>query len=70
MMLTQIGYVPNAVQSAATTEGLRELIFIWPCVLAVVTIVAMGFFYNLNEKMYVRIVDELENRKRAFSPGA
>ncbi|WP_254890804.1 glycoside-pentoside-hexuronide (GPH):cation symporter, partial [Cronobacter sakazakii] len=70
MMLTQIGYVPNAVQSVATTEGLRELIFIWPCVLAVVTIVAMGFFYNLNEKMYVRIVDELENRKRAFSPGA
>ncbi|WP_256742208.1 glycoside-pentoside-hexuronide (GPH):cation symporter, partial [Cronobacter sakazakii] len=70
LMLTQIGYVPNAVQSAATTEGLRELIFIWPCVLAVVTIVAMGFFYNLNEKMYVRIVDELENRKRAFSPGA
>ncbi|EPN9384279.1 MFS transporter [Cronobacter malonaticus] len=70
LMLTQIGYVPNAVQSAATTEGLRELIFIWPCVLTVVTIVAMGFFYNLNEKMYVRIVDELENRKRAFSPGA
>ncbi|MGK7287749.1 MFS transporter [Buttiauxella agrestis] len=65
LMLTQIGYVPNVVQSAGTVEGLRQLIFIWPSALAVVTIIAMGGFYNLNEKMYVRIVGEIESRKRA-----
>lgn len=59
-MLTQIGYIPNVVQSAGTVEGLRQLIFIYPCVLAVITIIAMGCFYNLNEKMYVRIVEEIE----------
>ena len=32
--------------------------------LAVITIVAMGCFYNLNEKMYVRIVEEIEARKQ------
>ena len=31
---------------------------------SVITIVAMGCFYNLNEKMYVRIVEEIELRKR------
>ncbi|HBR3928157.1 TPA: sugar transporter [Klebsiella pneumoniae] len=45
-------------------EGLRELIFIWPCALAVITIVAMGCFYTLDEKLYVRIVAEIETRKR------
>ncbi|MEX9245527.1 hypothetical protein AB8G87_02620, partial [Salmonella enterica] len=53
----------NVVQSAGTVEGLRQLIFIYPCVLAVITIIAMGCFYNLNEKMYVRIVEEIEARK-------
>lgn len=64
IMLTQIGYVPNVVQTAGTVEGLRQLIFIYPSLLAVITIVAMGCFYNLNEKMYVRIVEEIELRKR------
>lgn len=63
-MLTQIGYVPNVVQSVGTVEGLGQLIFIYPCALAVVTIVAMVCLYNLNEKMYVRIVAEIETRKR------
>ncbi len=63
-MLTQIGYVPNAVQRASTVEGLKQLMFIYPGALAVVTIVAMGCFYNLNEKMYVRIIDEIDARKR------
>ncbi|MGS9174480.1 MFS transporter, partial [Salmonella enterica subsp. enterica serovar Infantis] len=46
-MLTQIGYFPNVVQSAGTVEGLRLLIFIYRCVLAVVTMIALGCLYNL-----------------------
>ena len=63
-MLTQIGYVPNVVQSSGTIEGLRQLIFIYPCVLAAIAMLTMGCFYNLNEKMYMRIVEEIETRKR------
>ncbi|WP_199782684.1 MFS transporter, partial [Cronobacter dublinensis] len=36
IMLTQIGYVPNALQTAATLDGLRQLIFLWPCGLAMI----------------------------------
>ncbi len=64
-MLTQIGYVPNVAQADHTIEGLRQLIFIYPSALAVVTIVAMGCFYSLNEKMYVRIVEEIEKHVNA-----
>lgn len=63
-MLTQIGYIPNVVQSTSTVEGLRQLIFIYPCALAVLAMITMGCFYNLNEKMYIRIVEEIEARKR------
>ncbi|VFT71873.1 putative transporter [Escherichia coli] len=68
-MLTQIGYVPNVAQADHTIEGLRQLIFIYPSALAVVTIVAMGCFYSLNEKMYVRIVEEIEavNARRNYN---
>lgn len=54
----------TVAQADHTIEGLRQLIFIYPSALAVVTIVAMGCFYSLNEKMYVRIVEEIEARKR------
>ena len=40
------------------SDGFSRL---WP---SVITIVAMGCFYNLNEKMYVRIVEEIEARKQ------
>lgn len=38
IMLTQIGYVPNVVQSSGTVKWLRQLIFIYPSLLAVITI--------------------------------
>lgn len=46
IMLTQIGYVPNIAQSDATLQGLRQLIFIWPCALAIIAALTMGFFYT------------------------
>ncbi|SQB41866.1 Inner membrane symporter yihP [Citrobacter koseri] len=44
IMLTQIGYVPNIAQSAETLLGLRQLIFLWPCGLAIIAALTMGFF--------------------------
>lgn len=62
-MLTQIGYVPNVAQTESTQEGIRQLIFLLPCSLAIVAGLSILFFYKLNEELYVKIVRELEERK-------
>jgi glycoside/pentoside/hexuronide:cation symporter, GPH family len=64
IMLTQIGYAPNIVQSAETLVGLRQLIFLWPCALAIVAALTMGFFYKLNETTFALIVAEIGKRKK------
>ncbi|MGL9719995.1 glycoside-pentoside-hexuronide (GPH):cation symporter [Symbiopectobacterium sp.] len=63
IMLTHIGYMPNVVQSDATLRGLRQLIFLWPCGLAIVAALTMGFFYQLNEKRFALIIEEIGQRK-------
>ncbi|CAI0985683.1 MFS transporter [Serratia fonticola] len=68
VMLAYIGYVPNVAQGPGTLEGLRQLIFLYPCGLAVLTALTMGLFYHLTEKNYLKIVGELEERKRVVSP--
>ena len=63
-MLTQIGYVPHAVQSASTLLGLRQLIFLWPCGLAIIAAITMGLFYKLNEARFAFIIEEIAKRKK------
>ncbi|KPS91089.1 hypothetical protein AN697_28035, partial [Enterobacter cloacae subsp. cloacae] len=53
---------PHAVQSAGTLLGLRKLIFLWPCGLAVVAAVTMGLFYKLNEARFAFIIEEIGKR--------
>ncbi|WP_052284169.1 MFS transporter [Kluyvera genomosp. 1] len=64
IMLTQIGYVPNIAQSAGTLLGLRQLIFLWPCGLAILAALTMGFFYKLNEARFALIIEEITQRKK------
>lgn len=64
IMLTQIGYIPNIVQSDATLLGLRQLIFLWPCGLAIIAALTMGFFYKLNETRFAFIIEEISQRKK------
>ncbi|CCJ93671.1 Glucuronide transport protein YihO [Cronobacter malonaticus 507] len=64
IMLTEIGYVPNALQTPATLDGLRQLIFIWPCGLAIIAAVTMGLFYKLNEQRFAFIIEEIARRKK------
>ncbi|CNB22630.1 MFS transporter [Yersinia intermedia] len=68
IMLTQIGYIPNVAQSESVLEGLRQLIFIYPCTLAMIAAITMGLFYKLNEQRFVKIIAELNLRKIA-TPG-
>ncbi len=44
-------------------RGLRQLIFIWPCALAIIAALTMGFFYTLNEKRFALIIEEINQRK-------
>ncbi|MFA3760613.1 MFS transporter [Yersinia sp. 2544 StPb PI] len=67
IMLTQIGYIPNVAQSTSVLEGLRQLIFIYPCTLAMIAAITMGLFYKLNEQRFVKIIAELNLRKMATS---
>ncbi|QXY83828.1 MFS transporter [Salmonella bongori] len=64
IMLTQIGYIPNIAQSDATLLGLRQLIFLWPCGLAIIAALTMGFFYKLNEQRFAFIIEEITQRKK------
>uniref|UniRef100_UPI0018D055CB MFS transporter n=1 Tax=Cronobacter dublinensis TaxID=413497 RepID=UPI0018D055CB len=64
IMLTEIGYVPNTLQTPATLDGLRQLIFIWPCGLAIIAAVTMGLFYKLNEQRFAFIIEEIARRKK------
>ncbi|MBG6249407.1 MFS transporter [Candidatus Symbiopectobacterium sp. PLON1] len=63
IMLTHTDYMPNVAQSDATLLGLRQLIFLWPCGLAIVAALTMGFFYQLNEKRFALIIEEIGQRK-------
>lgn len=67
IMLTQIGYTPNIAQSETTLNGLRQLIFIWPCSLAITAAMTMGLFYKLNEQRFMQIIAELNERKQEAS---
>jgi len=64
IMLTQIGYMPNMAQSETTLLGLRQLIFLWPCALALIAALTMGLFYKLNEARFVFIIEEIGRRKK------
>ena len=64
IMLTQIGYIPNITQSDATLLGLRQLIFLWPCGLAIIAAFTMGLFYKLNETRFAFIIEEISQRKK------
>jgi len=68
IMLTQIGYIPNAVQRSETLLGLRQLIFIWPCLLAISAAIIMGVFYKLNEARFAKIIEEIGARKKGDIP--
>lgn len=66
--LTQIGYIPHVEQHASTLLGLRQLIFLWPCGLAIAAAVIMGLFYKLNEHRFTIIINEINQRKNTTLP--
>lgn len=64
LVLGLVGYVPNAQQNARAISGIKDLMFIYPGVLAFLTIILMAFFYKLSDHRFKEIVAELAQRKR------
>jgi len=63
IVLVWVGYVPNAVQTQRTLEGIIGLIFIYPGAMAVFTFLLMTFCYRLTDHKFKEIVKELAERK-------
>jgi GPH family glycoside/pentoside/hexuronide:cation symporter len=64
VVLGLVGYVPNVAQSEKTIAGIKGLMFIYPSVLAIVTIVVIAVWYKLSDSRYKEIVAELNAGKR------
>jgi len=67
VVLGIVGYVPNVVQSSEAIAGIRGLMFIYPGVLALATIMVMAWFYKLSEDKYKQIVLDLNERRNQAS---
>lgn len=65
LVLGLVGYVPNAVQSSQALAGIKGLMFIYPSVFAVATIIVMGTVYKLSDERFTEIVALLKARKDA-----
>ncbi len=65
-LFTSLGYVPNAVQSTGSQEGIVWLMSFIPAVFAFLAVVCM-FFYNLDGKRLAQVQAELLARKASPS---
>ncbi|AXE37689.1 MFS transporter [Acidipropionibacterium virtanenii] len=63
-VLATVGYVANAEnQSSGTIFGIRALMFVYPLVMCVLTIIMMKFVYNLSDDKVRHLIDELDARQ-------
>ena len=63
MILTAIGYVPNAVQTAGALTGIKMMEFVIPATCSLIALVVFGLFYTLTDKRHKEIVAEIAARK-------
>jgi GPH family glycoside/pentoside/hexuronide:cation symporter len=63
VVLAMVGYIPNVVQTEKALNGIKGLMFIYPGVLAVATVIVMSLCYKLSDSRYNEIVTELNERK-------
>lgn len=69
VVLSMIGYIPNAKQSVATLAGIKSLMLLLPAVGAGVAILVMVFLYNLSDEKYKQIIADLEARRNPVAVG-
>lgn len=63
-VLATVGYVANAEnQSEGALLGIRSLMFVYPLVMCVLTIIMMKFVYNLPDDKVRAIIKKLDDRR-------
>jgi melibiose permease len=65
--LTLIGYVPNAVQSAATVFGLRFLMIGAPVLLIALSAVIYKMYYILNDQFREEVAQAIAQKLKGVS---
>lgn len=63
VVLTLVGYIPNQEQTYEAMLGIKGLIFIYPSVLSLITMVTILWFYPIRTELYNKIIKELNARK-------
>jgi len=61
VVLSFVGYVNNASQSASALQGIFSLLSIFPAIACVLSIIPM-FFFDFTEKKHAEILEEISNR--------
>ncbi|WP_108650259.1 glycoside-pentoside-hexuronide (GPH):cation symporter [Dongshaea marina] len=61
VVLAFVGYVPNVLQTAETLVGIKLLMFVYPGVLALITLLIWHYGYRLDEDRYEQILCELRS---------
>jgi len=67
IILDQIGYIDNALQSAQTINGIRWLFFTGPIIFMLVCFVASSR-YKMTEAKHTVIMNEIKSRKAGHAP--
>lgn len=62
IVLATVGYVPNVIQTDSALLGIRSLIFIYPGVLSIATMIVMYFCYPLWNEKYRQIITDLSKK--------
>ncbi|WP_408580193.1 melibiose:sodium transporter MelB [Clostridium butyricum] len=64
LILATTGYVPNAVQSASTINGLRIVMTIVPAIFILISTIIYKRFYKLNGELLTKVILTLEEKRR------
>lgn len=64
LILSLTGYVPNAVQSASTVNGLRIVMTVVPAIFIIISAFVYKKFYKLNGDLLSKVILTLEEKRR------
>lgn len=64
VILSITGYVPNAVQSTFTINGLRVVMTVVPVIFILISIIVYKRFYKLNGDLLSKVIITLEEKRR------
>jgi GPH family glycoside/pentoside/hexuronide:cation symporter len=69
IILSLTGYVPEVAQNINVQNGLKAMMSIIPASFGVIALVILAFLYKLSESTMEKVKADLEERRKAVSPG-